>query len=230
MGSELERRRLMVPYRRPFRYVLARGWRSSAQMRWRTTLAVGFWLAAAAGATADSIALRGVGVLGGIVASIAAFPYFQAVVSHTVRLKRAWRKKSELGTVRRHRPQAGSADPDIAHDEYAVSVEDAGHLVTWRFRPLAVNEFPATTEIEVPGRPRYAASPIDQRPFDARDAARAAEQLVEAQERATERERAAVDAAQNARIDGERRAELALEAKSTAAALQRTTGQRSRRD
>jgi hypothetical protein len=230
MGEELERQRLMLPYRRPFRYVLARSWRASGQMRWRTTLAIGFWIAAGAGAVADSVALRVIGVFGGIVASIAAFPYVYAVIGHTLRLRREWRKKSELGTVRRKRPQAGSEDPDIVHDEFAVTVEDAGYLVTWRFRPLAVTDFPTDAEIEVPGRPRYAASPIEQRAFDALDAARAAEQLVEAQERAADRERAAVGGAENARVDAERRAELAVEAKSTAAALQRATGQRSRRD
>jgi hypothetical protein len=228
--GSLERRQLMAPYRRPFRHVLALSWRQFPQMRRAVVLAGVFWLAAAAGAVAAWPPVLGLGVLGGITASISAFPWLNGALHTTLRMRRAWRQKTELGTVRRKRPQAGSEDPDYAHDEFAVTVEDEGYLVTWRFRPLVIGDEPTELEIVVPGRPQYAASPVDQRTFDAVDAARAAEQLVEAQTRAADREQAAAEAANSAHADAERRAELAEEARSTAAALQRSTGQRSRRD
>lgn len=226
----IDRRELMRPYRRPLRHVVRVLWRGSAQMRWRLSLAGAFLVAAAVGAVASVQALFAIGVLGAALAGFASLPWLGAIVQHTLRLRREWRRKSDLAPVRRRRPHAGAVDPDLAHDEFAVTAEDEGWLVTWRFRPLAVSQFPTADEVEVPGRPRYAASPVEQRRFDALDAARAAEQLVEAQERAAQREEAAIAAVHDRRADAARRAELSVEAQSTAAALQRATGQRSSRD
>jgi hypothetical protein len=105
----------------------------------------------------------------------------------------------------------------------------SGHLVTWRFRPLAVTEMAGEEELEIPGRPRYAAAPVAHEPFEAVDAARATEQLVAAQERAAALEADAAGTAREARDGAWRQAELAAETASTAAALQRLTGQRPRR-
>ena len=216
----------MAPYRRPFRHVLAVTWRGSRQMRHASVLAVLSWLGVIAwrrrrlGRAARRVRHRR------DLSSIAALQWL-ATIGHARRgCKRTWRGRTELGTVRRGRPQAGGEDPDLVHDEFAVSVEDEGFLVTWRFRPLGVGDQLTEDEIEVPGRPRYGASPAEQRAFDAFDAARAAEQLVEAQARAAEREARAIQAADLATADAARRAEIAAEARSTAAALQRVTGQR----
>jgi hypothetical protein len=229
-GTVIERRELMAAYRRPLRHVARVLWRGSAQMRWRLGLTGGFLVAVAAGAVTGIQPLLAVGALGAAVAGLASLPWIGAIFQHTLRLRREWRRKSDLAPVRRRRPHAGLADPDVAHDEFAVTAEDAGYLVTWRFRPLAVSQFPTAEEIEVPGRPRYAASPVEQRRFDALDAARAAEQLVEAQDRAARREADAIAAVHDRRVDAARRAELAVEARTTAAALQRATGQRPARD
>ena len=128
--------------------------------------------------------------------------------------------------VRARRPQAGAEDPELVHDEYAVAVGDDGRLVTWRFRPLPVREHPGRDEIEIPGRPRYAASPVDDVPFDGRDTVRASDQLVLAQDRAAEREADAVAIVRAALAAEAAHAELVAETLGTAAALRRTTGQR----
>jgi hypothetical protein len=105
-------------------------------------------------------------------------------------------------------------------------VQDDGRLVTWRFRPLLISEQPGDDEIEIPGRPRYAVSPIDDAPYDTQDTVRASEQLVLAQAEAAKRE-AASAAAARAAIDADaEHAQLEAEARSTAAALRRATGQR----
>jgi hypothetical protein len=226
----VERRELMVPYRRPARHVVRVLWRGNPQMRWRLSLTAVFLVATAAGAVASVQPLFGIGVIGAAVGGFASMPWLGSIAEHTLRLRREWRRKSDLGPVRRRRPHAGEADPDLAHDEFAVSAEEEGWLVTWRFRPLAIGDFPTADEIEVPGRPRYAASPVEQRRFDVRDAARAAEQLVEAQERAAQRERAVIAALHDRRAAAALEADLAVEARSTAAALQRATGQRRARD
>lgn len=221
---------LMAPYERPLPYVARAAWRASPQLRRWTLVTVPLVAAGTIGAVAGEPLLW---LLAGTGAMFGAFVLvgWAATIGSTVwRLRRGWGRRSELGTVRAKRPQAGSEDPDVAHDQFAVTVDEGGWLVTWRFRPLPVDEQPAVEEVEVPGRPRWAASPIANIRFDARDAARAAEQLVTAQEAAAEREEAAAAAAHGGIADADRRAELAAEARSTAAALQRATGQRSRRD
>jgi hypothetical protein len=224
------RRELLAPYERPLRHVAAVTWRKQPQLRRDTAIAavlgVGGLLAAA---TIHPLLLLVAGC-GAMLGAFVLIAWLGAMTRETLRLRRAWGRRTELGTVRAHRPQAGSEDPDVAHDQFAVTVEDDGWMITWRFRPLAVHEQPGDLEIEVPGRPRYAASAVSDSRFDARDAARAAEQLVLAQEAAAGRESAAATAAHDGIADADRRAELAIEARSTAAALQRTTGQRSRRD
>jgi hypothetical protein len=165
-----------------------------------------------------------------VIGTVVAVAWLFAILREGLRLQRSWRQPSELGRVRSYRPQAGAEDPDMAHDEFAVTVEDDGRLLTWRFRPLLISEHPDEREMEIPGRPRYAASAVDDVPFDIHDTARAAEQLVVAQEQAAQREAAAAMVAHAVNGDAASRAELAAEARSTAAALQRATGQRSRRD
>jgi hypothetical protein len=224
------RRDLMRPYERPVRHVLGATWRRRRDLQGWTALIVGLWVVGGGGVAAGQPLL---GLLAGTASLLAFFvivAWLFAGARESWRLTRAWAQKSELRTVRERRPQAGEIDPDVAHDEFAVTVEDDGWLLTWRLRPLAIAEQPGVDEIEVPGRPRYAASAISDQRFDVLDAAVAAEQLVAAQERAAALERDAIATARSALADAERRAELAVEARSTAAALQRPTGQRSRRD
>jgi hypothetical protein len=139
---------------------------------------------------------------------------------------RTWHPRGgELERVRARRAHAGDADRDLAHDEYAVSVDDRGDLITWRFTPLAFDAAaPAGAQL-VPGVPCYAAREVGRAPFDPQDAARAAEQLADAQAAAARREAEAAAAARRALAGRRHAAELAQETRSTAAALRRHTGQ-----
>jgi hypothetical protein len=224
------RRELMAPYRHPYRHALAKTWRRQPELRRVTALAVVLWVGGGVGVAAGVELLGLTAGLGAVIGTVVAVAWVIAILREGVRSTRSWRQPSELGRVRAYRPQAGEEDPDIAHDEFAVTVEDDGRLLTWRFRPLLVSEHPDEHEIEIPGRPRYAASAVDDMPFDIHDTARAAEQLVIAQDQAAQREAAAAMGALALHGDAASRAELAAEARSTAAALQRATGQRSRRD
>lgn len=140
------------------------------------------------------------------------------------RLSRVWDEPSELEAVRAHRPHGGERDEDLVHDEFAVTAEETGHLFLWRLTPLSVNVDPAPGEVLVPGRPRHAAVVVEERPLDP-DAARAAEQLVEAQEDAARLEAEAREEAVRRRAAVIERGELERESASTAAALQHLTGQ-----
>lgn len=220
---------LMAPYERPFRFVARAAWRRSPQLRRWTPVTVLLVTAATLGAIAGQPLLWLLAGAGGMLGAFVLAGWAATIGSTAWHLRRTWGQRSELGTIRARRPQAGSEDPDLAHDQFAVAVDEGGWLVTWRFRPLPVDAQPGLEEVEVPGRPRWAASPIADIRFDARDAARAAEQLVEAQAAAAEREEAAATAAHGGIADAAHRAELADEARSTAAALQRATGQRPRR-
>lgn len=77
----------------------------------------------------------------------------------------------------------------------------------------------------MPGSPKYAAAPAETVPYDPRDAARAAEQLFDAQTKAAERERDARREAEDAWAMREQARELSAESASTGAALRRLTGQ-----
>jgi hypothetical protein len=226
----LRRSELLAPYQRPLRHVAGTAWRRQPVLRRWTALTVTLVAVGTVGAIAGQPLLWLLAGAGAMFGAITLAGWAWTIADATWRLRRAWSRHTELRTVLARRPQAGSEDPDLAHDLFAVTVEEEGWLVTWRFRPLAISDHPGDEEIEVPGRPRYAASPVSDMRFDPRDAARAAEQLVDAQERAAQREEAAAAAAHGGIADAEQRAELAAEARSTAAALQRATGQRSRRD
>jgi hypothetical protein len=139
---------------------------------------------------------------------------------------RDWEESEhELAAVRRRRPHAAEIDHELAHSEYAVSVDEAGQLVTWRFKPLAANETAPGHALLITGRPRYAAVAVDEEPYDPVDAARAAEQLAEAQQRAARLEVAAVERARQGLEEAETAAVLEQESRSTAAALRGITGQ-----
>ena len=139
---------------------------------------------------------------------------------------RDWHPRDgELERVRARRNHRGEADRELAHDEFAVSVDDHGELVTWRFTPLAYDA-PRPRDAELlPGSPCYAARELERTPFDPSDAAHAAEQLADAQVAAARREAAAVAQAREALAKQRRAEELARETRSTAAALRRHTGQ-----
>ncbi|MDA0162944.1 hypothetical protein OM076_21915 [Solirubrobacter ginsenosidimutans] len=223
------RRELMVPYEQPYRHVLGTTWRHQRDLRLATTLAGLLWLAGATG-VALGVEELGIGAgLGAFLGSIAILLWLAAIARTSWRMTRSWDRSSELGEVRACRPQAGSEDLELAHDEFAVTVEDDGHLVTWRFRPLSISEHPAEDETEIPGRPRYAASPVGETTFDPLDTAQAAEQLVAAQTRAAERESASAAAAHATLAADSDLAALVAETRATAAALREATGQRSGR-
>jgi hypothetical protein len=230
MADEVpQRAELMAPYRHPWRACGREVWRDNRGLRAGTVVG-GASTAIGVAGLALGPQLWGVwAVLGVLILGYMAFLWAWVTAGATLPLLRAWRQRSVLRDVLEKRPHAGSEDPDLVHDLFAVTVEDDGWLYTWRYRPLAWDEQPGLERVEVPGRPRYEAEVILERRFDARDAARAAEQLVEAQEGAARRE--ALAAAQAAHVV--ERAALsehdAEEARTTAAALQRSTGQRSRR-
>jgi hypothetical protein len=230
MADEVqERAELMAPYRHPARYCGREVWRHVREVRYGVVLGGVSTVAGGVGFVAGSILLGLLLVVGVLVLLYMGGAWAYLTARETIKLLRAWRQRSVLRDVLEKRPHAGSEDPDLVHDLFAVTVEDDGWLYTWRYRPLAWDEHPGLEQVEVPGRPRYEAEVILERRFDARDAARAAEQLVEAQEGAARRE--ALAAAQAAHVV--ERAALsehdAEEARTTAAALQRSTGQRSRR-
>jgi hypothetical protein len=220
----------MAPYERPFRHVLAATWRRYPDLRLATVLTAVLWVGGTVGAYAARELFGFVAGLGVVAVWVVALLWVAMLMREGWRLTRSWHRRTDLGVVRARRPQAGEEDPELAHDEFAVTVEEDGHLVVWRFRPLSVTEEPDDRELEIPGRPRYAASPVGHEQFDVQDAARAAEQLVAAQERAAARESAAAAAADHAADDAGRLADLEIETRSMAAALQRITGQRTRRD
>src|SRR3954453_11179767 len=223
---QMTRDELMAPYAHPYRHALAEAWRSERELRRATLWIVGSGLVGAAGYSAGITLM---GLLAGLLAVLWPVLLVLWVVvtgREGYRLIRSWGRRTELGDVRARRPQAGTEDPVVAHDEFAVSVEDDGCLVTWRFRPLLVSEDPTDDETEVPGRPRYAALPIDEQPLDPDDVVHASEQLVAAQSQAARREAARAAAAQLTFDDDDERARLATETQTTVAALQRVTGQR----
>jgi hypothetical protein len=224
-----QRAELMAPYRHPWRHVSREVLRQRTEVRGVGAIGV---VASGVGVVglATGTTLMALWIVAGIFALICAAVMWGYVTAEaTLPLLRAWRQRSVLRDVLDQRPHAGSEDPDLVHDLFAVTVEDDGWLYTWRYRPLRWDEEPGLEQVEVPGRPRYAAEVILERRFDARDAARAAEQLVEAQEGAEKREALAAAAAahtvEQADLDEHEREE----ARTTAAALQRSTGQRSRR-
>lgn len=139
---------------------------------------------------------------------------------------RDWEESDhELAAVRRRRPHAPEADPHVPHDEYAVAVGDPGDLVTWRFQPLAAGENAPRSDELITGRPRYAAREVLRAPYDPVDAARAAEQLAEAQQEAARLEQAAIERAVRRLHDARSAAEIEAESRSTGAALRGITGQ-----
>jgi hypothetical protein len=137
-----------------------------------------------------------------------------------------WRSGGgELARVRARRPHAGEADPYVAHDEYAVAVSDDGRLVTFVFTPLSAHEEAAPETVLITGTLRYEAVEATVDRFDPVDAARAAEQLADAQHHAARLEAAAISRARAELEQDEEARELMAETLSTGAALRSATGQ-----
>jgi hypothetical protein len=141
------------------------------------------------------------------------------------RIRDRTESRHELASVRKRRPHAGEADPDLAHAEYAVAVGDDGDLVTWRFRPLAANESQRAADRLLTGKPCYSAAAVDHTAYDPVDAARAAEQLADAQQAAAALEKAAIERTARQLEDRRREREIEVESRSTGAALRGITGQ-----
>jgi hypothetical protein len=219
------RHELEAPYRHPYRFAGAEVWRTTPSLRGQAKLAGALVVGGAVGALVLERLLLMVLAIGIVLALCDLAAWLFWTTGEAARQIGRGRQKSELRAVREHRPHAGEADLDVAHDEFAVAVEDDGRLVTWRFRPLAVQEEPEDDEVEVPGRPRYGARLYSERPFDVQDAAVAAAQLFAAQERAAAMELDAIAAGHDGITDASARAERAIEARTTAAALRRATGQ-----
>ncbi|WP_445148402.1 hypothetical protein [Baekduia sp. Peel2402] len=218
------------PYQHPFRESAGAIWHAQPTLRHQAALSgvliVGGWIGALALSSILFLTVAAGAMLGLFVLLVLGWWSLRDGLA----LIRRARQKSELRSVLEARPHAGEQDADFAHELFAVSAEDDGWLYTWRFRPLRLREQPDDDEVEVPGRPRYAAEVVTEARFDVHDAARAAEQLVLAQDAAATREAAAAATAFDGVHDAATRAELAQEARSTAAALQRATGQRRPRD
>src|SRR5690349_13656237 len=132
------RRELMVPYEHPYRHILRATWHHQGDVRLATALAGVLWLAAATNVLVGGRELALGAGLAAFLGTIALGLWIVAIFRMGWRMTRSWGRTTELGEVRAHRPQASSEDPDLAHDEFAVTVEDGGHLVTWRFRPLLI--------------------------------------------------------------------------------------------
>jgi hypothetical protein len=223
--TPVTRAELLAPYEHPYREWLPA---AVSRTRARRTLATGILATVVTalpllfGASSGWAALPVVFLLATLVGCVMdAVPAVLAVRERT----RGWDEAGELARVRAGRPHAAERDPRLVHDEFAVTVEDSGRLFVWRFVPLAAAEPSPASAVEVPGRPRYAASVVQQRPLDVADTARAAEQLVEAQEHAAVREAAAADAARRALVDQHEAERRAADAAAAAATLQHLTGQ-----
>lgn len=223
--EEPDRGELMHPYEHPYRHFVPMIWRDG---RAKQLALLG------GGSVAVGVVLS---VVGGSIGwlALAALPFsiaFALLLQITLeaalvvhRFSRAWDDRSELGDVRESRPHAADARHDVVHDEHAVTVEETGHLYIWRYRPLRVMDDAGDDEVLVPGRPRYAARVVEERPLDL-DPAVAAEQLADAQAHAAALEAAAIERAQRRSVEHERRRELAAETSSTVEALKHLTGQR----
>jgi hypothetical protein len=213
------------PYQHPFRHSAGAAWRAQPTLRSWTFLSGVLVVGGGIGAVAVSPLLLLTVAAGAMLLLFALGALTWTTVGDGLGLVRRARQKSELRSVLQARPHAGAQDPGVAHELFAVTAQDDGWLCTWRFRPLHLHEPPGDDEVEVPGRPRYAAKVVTESRFDAHDAARAAEQLVLAQDAAAAREAAAAGTAYDGIEDASERADLAIEARTTAAALQRATGQ-----
>jgi len=219
------RRDLLAPYERPYRHGLPQAWRlgrvGRALVAGGASLAVGGALWALTGASGWMTAGASAAA-----ASVAITAWVSAVAArHIRRLTRRWDRASELGSVHAKRAHRGERDPEAVHDEYAVTVEDSGHLYVWRMRPLAAGQDADPSEVLVPGRPQHSAVVAQELRFDPLDAARAAEQLVAAQSVAAELEQQASQRAATQLAAARDAHALEAETRSTADALRHLTGQ-----
>jgi hypothetical protein len=227
--AAITRAELLDGYERPYRRWLPLALKQHHVHRWLAADAVLialWWI----GALADTTALTVVAglftvlalLLTAAIATRAATDGVEAIRKRTAE----WRTgQGELAKVRRSRPHAGEADTGVAHDEYAVAVSDDGRLVTYLYTPLMAGERPGPTAVLVPGKPRYEAVEVRADRFDPADAARAAEELAAAQEHAAGLEAAAIERARDELAERDAVLDLAVETRSTAAALRRITGQ-----
>jgi spore maturation protein CgeB len=101
----------------------------------------------------------------------------------------------------------------------------SGRLVTFAFTPLAAYEAASKETVLITGIPRYAAIEHAVTRFDPVDAARAAEQLAEAQDHAARLEAAAIERAVEELANEDEARELVAETRSTGEALRDITGQ-----
>src|SRR4051812_46214912 len=178
------REELAWPYDHLGRHSALAAWREEQALRRTIVASLGLIAGGSVGAAAGVEAFAIVAGVGAMLWTISLILLVVAAVRQTARLSRRalqTRGDSELGRVRAERPHVVDADPVVAHAEFAVTAEDDGRLVTWRFYPLAVDATVPEGEVEVPGRPRYAARAITDSTFDFANAVRAAEQLLEAQ-------------------------------------------------
>lgn len=213
---------LEEPYRHPYRFWLPQVWRRS----YGTPVTIAGVLCVIGGAileqTSDVDGWLVLAVLLALLGAIAVLQFMAKGAWEIWRVTRGWGQGGELERVRRSRPQAGERDPDLVHDEFAVTVEDSGYLYVWRFRTLEVYDAYPEDEAAVPGRPRHTAKVVTEIALDPHDTAVAAAQLAEAQDMAAEYERRARDrvaqvASQDREVEADRRA--------VAAALRHLTGQ-----
>jgi hypothetical protein len=223
------RAELLDGYTRPYRRWLPVALKQHHVHRWLVADAVlaALWaLGALSGMIALEIVAGTLTVLGVLVTAAIATRATTDGVEAIRKRTAEWRTgKGELARVRRGRPHAGEADAGVAHDEYAVAVSDDGRLVTYLYTPLMAGERPGPAAVLIPGKPRYEAVEVRADRFDPADAARAAEQLAAAQEHAADLEAAAIERARGELEERDAALDLAVETRSTAAALRRITGQ-----
>ena len=229
-GREVMRREeLERPYRHPYRVMVGGTAREPAFRQAVARLAILPAVLTALVGLADPGAALPTAAVAAAFVLLCALLLLARTTLQVHAITRRWDARTELEDVRRRRPHAAEADPGTAHHEFAVTVEDDGVLAVWRLRPLALGVQAAGDEVLVLGRPCYAATVVEEHPFDPHDAAHAAEQLAEAQARAAELEQRAIEAAHRRLGEAEAADVLALETSSTAAALQHLTGQRRER-
>ncbi|HWI71601.1 MAG TPA: hypothetical protein VNT55_06580, partial [Baekduia sp.] len=117
------RAELVAPYQRPLRHVAAAAWRTQPMLRRWTTVAIGLGAVGTVGAIAGQPLLWLLAGAGGMLAGFVLAGWAWTIASTSIRLRRVWSRRTELGTVRERRPHAGARDPEVAHDEFAVTAE-----------------------------------------------------------------------------------------------------------
>src|SRR4051812_39220166 len=132
MDEPVRREELLAGYERPYRRWVPLAWRANSVPQLVSVAAVvdvATLLAAVAFVDGAPGLLVALAVL--VTALVAIWTVWTTVVAVQVireRIRTWHARDSELARVRAHRTHVAEADRSVAHEEYAVAVDDAGEL------------------------------------------------------------------------------------------------------